>query len=136
VADPSRRGNELAARGIHNTGSFWPRGGAVITAGGLIIVGTKSDAKLHIYDKDTGKQISEVQMPAGPEGIPSIYEVAGREYIVISARPNPEKPHIGDQPPSGSDPTVAAGSRTLSTQEQAKQGYYAYALPLASSKNR
>lgn len=77
---------ELEAKGIKGTGSYWPRGGAVVTAGGLILVGTKSDAKLHAYDKDTGKLIWETVIPAEPEGIPAVYEVDGREYVAISAR--------------------------------------------------
>lgn len=120
----------LAAKGITGTGSFWPRGGAVVTAGGLIIVGTKSDTKLHIYDKDTGKQISEIVVPAGPEGIPSVYEVAGREYIAISARPDPEKISIGDQQPS--EPNQ--GSAEPSDPSKTKQGYYVYALPEIKNK--
>lgn len=117
---------ELAEKGIRNTGSYWPRGGAVITAGGLIVVGTRSDAKLHIYDKDTGKQISEIQMPAGPEGIPTIYEVNGREYIAISARLNSDKV-VGDQPKPGINPAGAT---------EQTQGYYTYALPESSQKTR
>src|SRR6202012_3390630 len=35
----------MTARGIKNTGSFWPRGGVVVTAGGVIFSGTKSDSK-------------------------------------------------------------------------------------------
>ena len=112
----------LAEKGIHDTGSYWPRGGPVVTAGGLIIVPTKSDNKLHIYDKETGKQISEIPMPAGPEGIPAVYEVAGREYVAISARPNVEAP--GDAQPVGLVPA----------QVQATQGYYVFALPEASGK--
>lgn len=107
----------LAAKGIHKTGSYWPRGGPVVTAGGLIIAHTKSDNKLHIYDKDTGKQISEIELPAGPEGIPSVYEVAGREYIAISARPAVEAP--GDSQPLGAPPAAV----------KATQGYYVFALP-------
>lgn len=113
---------ELVAKGIRNTGSYWPRGGAVITAGGLIIVGTRSDAKLHIYDKDTGKQISEIQMPGGPEGIPAVYEVDGREYIAMSARLNSDKV-VGDQPKTMQKPEGPV---------EQTQGYYVYALPEAS----
>jgi quinoprotein glucose dehydrogenase len=121
---------EMVAKGVRNTGSFWPRGGPVVTAGGLIIMGTKSDAKLHIYDKDTGKQISEILVPAGPEGIPSIYEIAGREYIVISARPNPEKTPVGDQQPS--EPNQ--GSAEPADPSKQRQGYYVYALPQATQQ--
>ncbi|QEE30283.1 PQQ-binding-like beta-propeller repeat protein [Terriglobus albidus] len=115
----------LAEKGITGTGSFWPRGGATVTAGGLIIVPTKSDGKLHFYDKDTGKQLGELSVPAGPEGIPTVYEVAGREYIAISARPNPERIPVGDQQPSEPNQGSAepAGGKTT-------QGYYVFALPV------
>jgi quinoprotein glucose dehydrogenase len=114
----------LAEKGITGTGSFWPRGGATVTAGGVIIVPTKSDGKLHFYDKDTGKQLGELSVPAGPEGIPTVYEVAGREYIAISARPNPERIPVGDQQPSEPNQGSAepAGEKTT-------QGYYVFALP-------
>jgi quinoprotein glucose dehydrogenase len=124
--------SEMVAKGVRNTGSFWPRGGAVVTAGGLIIMGTKSDAKLHIYDKDTGKQIAEMLVPAGPEGIPSVYEVGGREYIVISARPSPEKIPVGDQQPL--EPNQ--GSAEPKDPSKQTQGYYVYALPEASGKKK
>lgn len=116
---------ELVERGIRGTGSFWPRGGVTVTAGGLIIAPTKSDAKLHIYDKDTGKQISEILLPAGPEGIPTVYEVGGREYIAISARPNPEKMAIGDVQPGEPNQGSAEPDPAKPT-----QGYYVYALPV------
>src|SRR5258708_39313156 len=77
----------LTAKGIKDTGSYWPRGGIVVTAGGLILAGTKSDCKLRAYDKESGKEIWAHELPAGPEGIPAVFEVAGREYIAISARP-------------------------------------------------
>jgi quinoprotein glucose dehydrogenase len=118
---------ELAKIGIHGTGSFWPRGGVTVTAGGLILAPTKSDAKIHIYDKDTGTQIAEISLPAGPEGIPTVYEVGGREYIAISARPNPEKMTVGDIPPSEPNQGSAEPDPTKTT-----QGYYVYALPSKS----
>jgi quinoprotein glucose dehydrogenase len=110
---------ELAEKGIRNTGSYWPRGGAVVTAGGLIIVGTRSDSKIHIYDKDTGKQITELEVAGGPEGIPTIYEVNGREYIAMSARASSDKV-VGDQP------KLSAKSEEPAEQTQ---GYYVFALP-------
>ena len=110
---------ELAEKGIRNTGSYWPRGGAVVTAGGLIVVGTRSDSKIHIYDKDTGKQITELEVAGGPEGIPTIYEVNGRQYIAMSARASSDKV-VGDQP------KLSAKSDEPAEQTQ---GYYVFALP-------
>ena len=102
----------LDAKGVKGTGSFWPRGGAVVTAGGLILVGTRSDSKLHAYDKDTGKLIWETVLPAGPQGIPAVYEINGREYVALAAQAVPE-PGQRTTKPSGAETT----------------GYYVFALP-------
>jgi quinoprotein glucose dehydrogenase len=110
---------ELAAKGIKDTGSFWPRGGVIVTAGGLIFSGTISDATIRAYDKDTGKILWEQVMPAGPEGIPAVYEVNGREYLAFSARPSLR--HLG---PGGERATVEASPDAPQT-----QGYYVFALP-------
>ncbi|QHN04205.1 PQQ-binding-like beta-propeller repeat protein [Granulicella sp. WH15] len=116
---------ELVAKGIRNTGSYWPRGGPVVTAGGLIIAPTISDNTLHFYDKDTGKQVWSLHLPAGPEGIPAVYEVAGREYIAISARPRLETVR---QPDGKATPAAAT------PYDNTKQGYYVFALPERSGK--
>ncbi len=65
------------------TGAHFPRGGVVVTGGGLIFVATSSDRKFRAYDQDNGKVIWEYNLPAGSDGVPAVYEVGGREYIVI-----------------------------------------------------
>ena len=55
--------SSLAEKGIHGTGSFWPRGGVVVTAGGLIFGGSISDNTMRAYDKDTGKVLWEMKLP-------------------------------------------------------------------------
>jgi quinoprotein glucose dehydrogenase len=115
----------LAEKGIKGTGSFWPRGGGVVTGGGLVIVPTKSDSALHFYDKDTGKEIYALKMPVSPEGIPTVYEVNGREYVAVSARPNTDRFAIGDEVPQD-----YAGMPIMRGMEDTKgQGYYVFALP-------
>ena len=64
-------------------GSFAPRGGVAATAGGLLFVGTSSDRKLRAYDQDTGKVLWSMDVGAAVEGVPTVYEVAGREYVVF-----------------------------------------------------
>jgi quinoprotein glucose dehydrogenase len=76
----------LAAKGITNTGSYRPtRNGPVVTAGGLIFIGTASDRMVRAYDKDTGKSLWEAEVPANPDGIPAVYEVGGRQYVAFFA---------------------------------------------------
>jgi quinoprotein glucose dehydrogenase len=75
----------LAAQGINNTGSVRPRNGPVVTAGGLILIGSNGDRHVHAFDKDTGKIIWETKIEASPDGIPAVYEAGGRQYVAFSA---------------------------------------------------
>jgi len=64
-------------------GSFAPRGGVAATAGGLLFIGTSSDRKVRAYDQDTGKVLWAFDVPAAVEGVPTVYEVGGREFVVF-----------------------------------------------------
>jgi quinoprotein glucose dehydrogenase len=74
---------ELEKDGHTGTGARDPRGGPVVTAGGLIFAATASDHKVRAYDEDTGKVLWEHELPTGSDGIPAVYEVGGREYIAF-----------------------------------------------------
>lgn len=74
---------ELAAKGLRNTGSE-NYGGGVVTAGGLFFIGaTDFDSKFRVFDKATGKLLWETTLPAPGNATPAVYELNGREYIVI-----------------------------------------------------
>ncbi len=74
---------ELAAKGIRDTGSD-NYGGPVVTASGLLFIGATSfDNKFHAYDKLTGKLLWEAKLPAAGNATPSVYEIDGREFVVI-----------------------------------------------------
>ena len=74
---------DLAARGLKDTGSD-NYGGPVVTASGLLFIGaTNFDRKFHAYDKLTGKRLWEATLPAAGNATPSVYEIDGREYVVI-----------------------------------------------------
>ncbi len=75
---------ELAAKGIKNTGSHFPKVGPVVTAGGLIFTGTR-DRKVRALDVTTGKVLWEHELDAALEGMPAVYEVEGRQYLVFCA---------------------------------------------------
>ncbi|HEX3681037.1 MAG TPA: PQQ-binding-like beta-propeller repeat protein [Bryobacteraceae bacterium] len=75
---------ELAARGIHNTGSQFPKVGPVVTAGGLLFAGTR-DRKFRALDTRTGKELWEFELSAGIEGMPAVYQLEGHEYIAVCA---------------------------------------------------
>jgi quinoprotein glucose dehydrogenase len=73
----------LEEQGHSDTGAHNPRGGPVLTAGGLIFVTTASDRKARAFDQDTGKVLWEKDLPTGSDGIPTVYSVAGREYVAF-----------------------------------------------------
>jgi quinoprotein glucose dehydrogenase len=70
--------------GIKGTGTHYPKVGPVITAGGLIFTGTR-DRKIRAFDVETGKILWETEAPAALEGMPAVYQVGGREYILFCA---------------------------------------------------
>ncbi len=75
---------ELAAKGIHNTGTM-NFGGAVATAGGLIFVAATADEKIRAFEKHSGRVLWEHQLSAGGYATPSVYMVNGRQYVAIAA---------------------------------------------------
>ena len=101
---------ELAAKGIKNTGSHYPKVGPVMTAGGIIFTGTR-DKKVRAIDAATGKPLWEHQLDAALEGMPAVYEIDGRQYIVFCAS--------------------AQVGLTPATQEPIRGAYVAFALPKA-----
>ena len=108
---------QLVARGIRNTGSVAARGGPVVTAGGLIFAPSQSDKSLYAYDSETGKTLWSKQIAAAPGGVPAVYEVRGKEYVVIAARDPDAPPARPGQPPQPKDPV----GKTV-------QGYYVFTL--------
>ncbi|MGA2984663.1 MAG: pyrroloquinoline quinone-dependent dehydrogenase [Terriglobia bacterium] len=75
---------ELAAKGIRGTGFPFPRTGPVVTAGGLVFTATR-DHMVRAYDEETGKVLWEKRLETALQGVPSVYEAGGREYLVVCA---------------------------------------------------
>src|SRR5947209_292828 len=46
--------------------------------------GRQRGAMLRAYDKDTGKEVGAVWMPAAQSGSPMTYSVGGKQYIVVA----------------------------------------------------
>jgi quinoprotein glucose dehydrogenase len=75
---------ELAAQGLHTGSENY--GGPVVTASGLLFIGaTNYDKKFRAFDKMSGALLWETTLPAAGNATPAVYEVNGREYIVIAA---------------------------------------------------
>ncbi len=101
---------ELAAKGVRNTGSHYPKLGPVVTAGGLLFAGTR-DRTVRAFDVETGKVLWEQEVDAALEGIPAVYEIGGREFLVFCAS--------------------AQSGLTPATQSAISGSYIAFALPAA-----
>ena len=75
----------LVGQGIKGTGAAATiKGGIIPTATGLLFV-TAADRKVHVYDSTNGKQLWELQLGATTSGSPSMYELAGRQYLLVTA---------------------------------------------------
>jgi quinoprotein glucose dehydrogenase len=98
----------LAAKGFKNTGTHYPKVGPVVTAGGLIFTGTR-DKKVRALNTADGSILWERQLDAALEGMPAVYELGGRQYVVFCA--------------------AAQAGLTPATQEKIRGAYVAFALP-------
>jgi quinoprotein glucose dehydrogenase len=76
---------EMPGSGIPNSGSE-NYGGPVVTAGGVVFIGaTVYDRKFHAFDAHTGKLLWETELPAAGNATPAVYDVNGKEFVVIGA---------------------------------------------------
>jgi quinoprotein glucose dehydrogenase len=76
---------QLAEQGTKDTGTE-NYGGPVVTAGGLVfIAATNHDRKVRAFDKSTGSLLWEATMPSSGNATPAVYEVNGREFVVVCA---------------------------------------------------
>lgn len=74
---------ELTERGIPKTGTE-NYGGPVVTAGGVIFIAASKDEYFRAFDKTTGEELWKYKLPAGGYATPSVYEINGRQYVVIA----------------------------------------------------
>ena len=97
-------------------GNVTPRSGFVVTAGGLVLF-ADNQSKLYALDKNTGKVVYSRDVPNSAVGVPAVYEVNGREYILFALIGGPGFPAGARMPPGGVNPP--AGERQ----------FVAFALP-------
>ncbi len=74
---------ELIKKGIPPTGTE-NYGGPVVTSGGLLFIAATRDSKFRAFNKTTGKLLWQTDLPAPGFATPSMYEVNGKQYIVIA----------------------------------------------------
>ena len=100
---------ELAARGITGTGTPGMLNGVIVTASGLLF-GAGRDNAIRAWDTDSGAQIWSSRFGGDFIGSPVMYEMGGRQYLLVPA---------AGTPPRGAGPAATG-----------PLGWIAYALPL------
>ena len=71
-------------------------GASVITGGGLVFIAASKDGKLRAFNKRDGSLLWEVKLPAAAFATPSVYQLNGKEYIVIACGGGKLKTTSGD----------------------------------------
>jgi quinoprotein glucose dehydrogenase len=49
------------------------------------VFATSLDGRIYAYDEDNGNILWSTQLQRVPEGLPSMYENGGRQYLAVSA---------------------------------------------------
>jgi quinoprotein glucose dehydrogenase len=80
---PLGENEELMKKGLPITGTE-NYGGPAVTAGGLVFIAATKDGKIRAFNKHTGKLLWEAKLPAAGFATPSVYEVNGKQYVVIA----------------------------------------------------
>ncbi len=110
---------ELAARGITGTGTPGLLNGVIVTASGLVF-GAGRDNQIRAWDSDTGKQLWSARFGGDFIGSPVMYEMNGRQYLLVPASSTPRR-GPGAPPPAGAGAGGSAPAEPM--------GWVAYALP-------
>jgi quinoprotein glucose dehydrogenase len=97
---------EAAKLGGKNTGMLRAqRQGMIITSTGVLFC-TGKDGKIYAFDADNGKELWSYELPTGTEGIPAMYEIKGKHYLVVCAT-SPFKFGRGDEKAAADAPAAA-----------------------------
>ena len=76
---------QAAKQGRKNTGVLRAqRQGMVVISSGVLFC-TGKDGKVYAFDVDNGKELWSYKLPTGTEGIPAMYEMNGKHYLVVCA---------------------------------------------------
>lgn len=87
---------ELTKKGIPVTGTEG-YGGPLVTKGGIVFIAASKDAKMHAFDKNTGKLLWEAHLPVPGYATPATYTIDGKQYLVIACGGGKIGSKSGDQ---------------------------------------
>jgi quinoprotein glucose dehydrogenase len=101
----------IAAGGPGNTGSPSMRNGIMPTRSGIVFI-AGNDGRMRAYDEDNGQVLWQGPLPGPSRGVPVMYEMNGRQYLVVAAAPQAQGgrgARGGGAPPTPQDPNQPRG---------------------------
>lgn len=90
LGNDTRFKNAKEPTGIENYGA------SVVTKGGLLFIAATVDGKFRAFNKRNGELLWEITLPAPAFATPAIFELDGKEYIVIACGGGKNKTKSGD----------------------------------------
>jgi glucose dehydrogenase len=75
----------LLPQGITGTGSAMTIKGGMVVTGSNLLFATAADRKVHIYNADTGSELTTLPLGGVTSGQPAMYEHGGRQSLPASA---------------------------------------------------
>jgi quinoprotein glucose dehydrogenase len=102
------------------------RQGMVVTSSGILFC-TGKDGKIYAFDVDNGKQLWSYELPTGTEGIPAMYEINGKHYLVVCASTPLRFGRQMEQPQN--DVAPGAAPKPPPSPVSGKGSYVVFALP-------
>jgi quinoprotein glucose dehydrogenase len=97
----------------------------VVTSTGLIFH-AGGDGTVSAHDADNGRVLWTAKLPAGSRGVPAMYEVNGRQFLVVNAGQSLADAQADSDGAAGAAPLAAAGS---TSQPGPSRAYVVFALP-------
>jgi quinoprotein glucose dehydrogenase len=89
-------GNDTAFKNAKQPTGTENYGASVVTKGGLLFIAATKDGKFRAFNKSSGKLLWEFNLPSAAFATPSVYEMNGKEYIVIACGGGKLKTKSGD----------------------------------------
>lgn len=77
-------GNDTAFKNAKEPTGTENYGASVVTKGGLLFIAATKDGKFRAFNKRNGELLWETDLPAPGYATPAMYEVNGKQYIVIA----------------------------------------------------
>ena len=112
------------ATGGKGTGFVNDRAGLIVTSTGLLFH-AGGDGSVSAHDVDTGRVLWTAKLPAGSRGVPAMYEVNGRQFLVVNAGQS-----LADAQADAADPQPAANPGAAAPgQSGPSRAYVVFALP-------